>query len=115
MQRLVLLILLLGLAITSPAQKIFQADEPEGASILIFPVDQPDEADLWVCFVWEEGELTRTGLWMDMQFDYEAEFIVCFVDEEAESNLKIWLVDTPEESKWINESKRMLLEKKKKK
>lgn len=76
---------------------------------MIFPVDEPEEADLWVCFVWEEEELTRTGLWMDMRYDYEADIIVFFVDDEEESNLKIWLVDTPEESKWLNESKKSLL------
>jgi hypothetical protein len=91
------------------AQKIFQADSPEQASIKVFAVEEPQQADLWVCFVWEESEITRTGLWMDMRFSHEADVIIYFVDEEKDANLKIWLVDTPEESKWINESKKNLL------
>ncbi|MDD2197135.1 MAG: DUF6150 family protein [Bacteroidales bacterium] len=110
MLRLAPLIVLLGFAsLSGYGQKIFQADFPEQASVMIFPVDEAEDADLWVCFVWEEEELTRTGLWMDMRFDYEADIIVFFVDDEEESNLKIWLVDTPEESKWLNESKKSLL------
>lgn len=115
MLRLTLLLALLGFAcIPGYGQKIFQADFPEQASIKIFPVDEPDQADLWVCFVWEEKELTRTGLWMDMRFDYEADIIIFFVDDEGESDLKIWLVDTAKESKWLNESKKNLLSIKKK-
>jgi hypothetical protein len=110
MLRIVPLIVFLGFTcLTGNCQKIFQADFPEQASVMIFPANEPEEADLWVCFVWEEEELTRTGLWMDMRFDYEADIIVFFVDDEEESNLKIWLVDTPEESKWLNESKKSLL------
>lgn len=107
--------MLLGLsAFQGFGQKIFQADGPERATVRIFAVDEPEDADLWVCFVWEEHELTRSGLWMDMQYEHEAEVVVLFVDEEEESNLKIWLVDTPEESKWLNEKKKHLLAVKKK-
>ncbi|HOP03587.1 MAG TPA: DUF6150 family protein [Tenuifilaceae bacterium] len=102
------LIVLLGIS-TGHAQKIYQADDIQNASITIFAVDEPDQADLWVCFVWEETEITRTGLWMDMRFPHEADVIIFFVDEEKGADLKIWLVDTAEESKWLNESKKHLL------
>jgi hypothetical protein len=91
------------------SQKIFQADSAEEAQIKIFPVEEPDDADLWVCFIWEEAELTRTGLWMDMRFAHEADVIIFFVETEEESDLKIWLVDSAEESKWLNEGKKKLL------
>jgi hypothetical protein len=91
------------------SQKIFQANSAEEAKVKVFAVEEPDEADLWVCFVWEESEITRTGLWMDMRFDHEADVIIFFVDEEKDSDLKIWLVDTIEESKWLNEEKKNLL------
>ena len=92
------------------AQKIFQADSPDEASVRVFAVEEPEQADLWVCFVWEESEITRTGLWMDMRFSREADVIIYFVDEEKDANLKIWLVDTIEESKWINDAKKSLLQ-----
>jgi len=91
------------------SQKIYQAESAEDASVKVFAVEEPDQADLWVCFVWEEKEITRTGLWMDMRFPKEADVIIFFVDEEQQSDLKIWLVDTPEESKWLNDSKKHLL------
>lgn len=91
------------------AQKIYQADAPEEASVKVFAVDEAEQADLWVCFVWEETEITRTGLWMDMRFSHEADVIIFFVDEEENADLKIWLVDTAQESKWLNESKKNLL------
>lgn len=100
----------LTLALSSGfAQKIFQAESADKASIKVFPVMEPDNADLWVCFVWDESEVVRTGLWMDMQFDHEADVIIFFVDEEKDADLKIWLVDTPEEARWLNQGKRNLL------
>jgi hypothetical protein len=96
-------------------QKIYQGDSAKEAQVKVFAVEEPEEADLWVCFVWEEEELTRTGLWMDMRYPHEAEIIIFFVDEESEADLKIWLVDTIEESKWLNEKKKNLLALKKQK
>lgn len=106
------IILLLALTLTVSmgySQKIFQANSAEEAKVKVFAVEDPEKADLWVCFVWEESEITRTGLWMDMRFDHEADIIIFFVDEEKESDLKIWLVDTVEESKWLNKEKMKLL------
>ncbi len=90
-------------------QKVYQADSPSEATVKVYAVDEPNQADLWVCFVWEEKEITRTGLWMDMRSAKEADIVIYFVDEEKDADLKIWLVDSPEESKWINESKKKLL------
>jgi hypothetical protein len=94
---------------SSFAQKIFQADSAKEAQVKVYAVDDPNQADLWVCFVWDSKEITRTGLWMDMRFAHEADVIIFFVDEEKESDLKIWLVDTPQESKWLSANKRRLL------
>jgi hypothetical protein len=105
----------LTLALSSGfAQKIFQAESAAKASVKVYPVMEPDKADLWVCFVWDESEISRTGLWMDMRFEHEADVIIYFVDEEKEADLKIWLVDTPEESQWLNQSKKNILSIKKK-
>jgi len=105
----------LTLALSSGfAQKIFQAESAAKANVKVYPVMEPDKADLWVCFVWDESEIARTGLWMDMRFEHEADVIIYFVDEEKEADLKIWLVDTPEESQWLNQSKKNILSIKKK-
>jgi hypothetical protein len=97
----------------SYGQKIYQAESAQEAQIKVYPADEPDQADLWVCFVWDESEITRTGLWMDMRFSHEADVIIFFVDEEEEADIKIWLVDSSEESKWINQEKSHLLKIKK--
>lgn len=91
------------------SQKIYQADSPKEAKVKVFAVEDPSQADLFVFFVYEPAEVTKTGIWMDMRFPHEADVIIFFVDEEKDSDLKIWLVDTFEESKWINESKKNLL------
>ena len=72
-------ILILVLSLTSflgYSQKIYQADSAEEATVKVFAVENPEDADLWVCFVWEEKEITRTGLWMDMRFAHEADVII---------------------------------------
>jgi hypothetical protein len=91
------------------SQKIFQAESVSDAQLKVFAVEEPESADLWVCFVWDEKEITRTGLWMDMRTVKEADIIIIFVDEESQADLKVWLVDTAEESKWLNEKKSILL------
>jgi hypothetical protein len=109
MIRTVLFVWLTIAFLSGYGQKIFQADSGKEAQVKVFAVEEPNEADLWVCFVWNESELTKTGLWMDMRFAHEADVIIFFVDEEKESDLKIWLVDTPQESKWLTPDKRKLL------
>ena len=103
------LLLMLLMASTGFGQKVFQAENPASAKITVYPAEQANDADLWVCFVWEEAEITKTGLWMDMRFVHEADIVIYFVDDEEQADLKIWLVDTPKESKWLNESKKHLL------
>lgn len=107
--RVLITVVLLQVVNHGFSQKVFQAESPELAKLKVYPVEEPEKADLWVCFVWEEVEITRTGLWMDMRFDHEADIIIFFVDDEKLADIKIWLVDTPEESKWINQSKKSLL------
>ena len=106
---LIPLLLLFTFATSGFSQKIYQAENAESAKIKVYPAEEPNEADLWVCFVWEEVEITKTGLWMDMRFVREADIVIFFVDEEKDADLKIWLVDTPEESKWLTEGKKHLL------
>ena len=106
---LIPLLLLFTFATTGFSKKVYQAENAESAKIKVYPAEEPNEADLWVCFVWEEVEITKTGLWMDMRFVREADIVIFFVDEEKDADLKIWLVDTPEESKWLTESKKHLL------
>ncbi len=107
--RFLIMVVLLLSATSSYSQKIFQAESASKAKLKVYAVEEPQQADLWVCFVWSEAEITRIGLWMDMRFDHEADIVIIFVDEEKQADLKIWLVDTPEESKWINNSKKNLL------
>jgi hypothetical protein len=110
----ILLAIILSLAICNGfAQKVFQAESAKEAQLKVYPAEDPDDADLWVCFVWSEKEITRTGLWMDMRFAHEADIIICFVDDEKDADLKIWLVDSSSESKWINQDKKKLLSLKK--
>ena len=110
MKKILMLVLFAMTSTISYGQKIYQAHSADDAQVLVYPADDPSEADLLVCFVWDESEITRTGLWMDMRTPQEASVIILFVDEENEADLKIWLVDTPAESKWLNESKKNLLQ-----
>lgn len=107
--RIILLAMLMHSASNTFSQKIFQAESVSDAQLKVFAVEEPESADLWVCFVWDEKEITRTGLWMDMRTVKEADIIIIFVDEESQADLKVWLVDTAEESKWLNEKKSILL------
>src|SRR5690554_4834655 len=106
---LILLLLLFTFSTSGFGQKIYQAENSESAKIKVYPAEQADDADLLVCFVWNEDEITKTGLWMDMRFIHEADIVIYVVDDEQQADLKIWLVDTPEEARWLTESKKHLL------
>lgn len=101
------LVLLFGFP--ASAQKFFETERIEDAQVKIFAVDNPRDADLLVFFVYEEKDVTKTGIWMEVDDPKKADVLLIFVDDEKEADLKIWLVDTFEESKWVNEKKRHLL------
>ncbi len=91
------------------AQKFFETERVEDAQVKIFAVDDPKDAELLVFFVYEAKDVTKTGIWMEVDDPKLADVLIIFVDEEKDADLKIWLVDTFEESKWINEKKKSLL------
>lgn len=101
--------LLLLSSLTTSAQKFFETETVEDAQIKIFAVDDPKDADLLVFFVYETKDVTKTGIWMEVDDPKLADVLLIFVDEEKDADLKIWLVDTFEESKWINDKKKTLL------
>jgi hypothetical protein len=101
--------LLLLSSLTTSAQKFFETETVEDAQIKIFAVDDPKDADLLVFFVYETKDVTKTGIWMEVDDPKLADVLLIFVDEEKDADLKIWLVDTFEESKWINDKKKAML------
>jgi hypothetical protein len=109
--KLLAYISLFTLALTNQglAQKFFETERVEDAQVKIYAVDDPKDADLLVFFVYEDKDVTKTGIWMEVDDPKLADVLLIFVDVEAEADLKIWLVDTFEESKWINEKKKSLL------
>ncbi len=91
------------------AQKFFETERVEDAQVKIYAVDDPKDADLLVFFVYEEKDITKTGIWMEVDDPKLADVLLIFVDDEKDSDLKIWLVDTFQESRWVNEKKKHLL------
>jgi len=69
-------------------------------------VDKPEDADLLVFFVYEAKDVTKVGYWMQVVNKKEANFLLIFVDDEKLSNIKICLVDAPEQAGLKNESKK---------
>ena len=91
------------------AQKYFEVSTVDSAQIKVFPVDKAEDADLLVFYVYEPKDVTKIGLWMQVSDKKQANYFLIFVDDEKLSNLKIFLVDAPDQAGWRNESKKGLL------
>ena len=91
------------------AQKYFEVSTVDSAQVRVFPVDKPEDADLLVFYVYEVKDVTKIGLWMQVTNKKDANFFLIFVDDEKLANIKICLVDAPEQAILKNESKKVLL------
>lgn len=112
MPRIVKIILILisaAVAQQSYAQKFFEAETIEQAKLKIFHVEDPADADLHFCIVYEEKEITKVGIMMEVEEPKMAQIILIFVDDPKQADIKVWLVETPAEVKWQNESKKKFL------
>ena len=91
------------------AQKFYEVSTLDSAKVKVWAVDTPEQADLLVYFVYEAKDVTKVGYWMEVPTAKEAQVWIIFVDDEKLANLKICLVDAPEQAGWRNESKKELL------
>lgn len=100
---------LIAIAKQGYSQKFFEAETIDQAKLKIFHVEDPADADLHFCIVYEEKEITKVGIMMEVEEPKMAQIILIFVDDPAQADLKVWLVETPAEVKWQNESKKKFL------
>ncbi|HOZ14197.1 MAG TPA: DUF6150 family protein [Tenuifilaceae bacterium] len=107
--KIFLVIVVIATAQQGYAQKFFEAETIEQAKLKIFHVEDPADADLHFCIVYEEKEITKVGIMMEVEEPKMAQITLIFVDDPAQADLKVWLVETPAEVKWQNESKKKFL------
>lgn len=107
--KIFLVIVVIATAKQGYAQKFFEAETIEQAKLKIFHVEDPADADLHFCIVYEEKEITKVGIMMEVEEPKMAQITLIFVDDPAQADLKVWLVETPAEVKWQNESKKKFL------
>ncbi|RPH32997.1 MAG: hypothetical protein EHM93_06695 [Bacteroidales bacterium] len=101
-----LLFLFISLTFSSWAQRYYEVSTIDSAQVKVYAVDKPEDADLLVFFVYEAKDVTKVGYWMQVVNKKEANFLLIFVDDEKLSNIKICLVDAPEQAGLKNESKK---------
>jgi len=104
-----LLLCIVFLTYKGQAQKYFEVSTIDSAQVRVFAVDKPEQADLLVFYVYEAKDVTKVGLWMQVSSKKEANMFLIFVDDEKVSNLKIFLVDGPDQAVLKNKSKKDLL------
>lgn len=107
--KIFLVIVVIATAKQGYAQKFFEAETIEQAKLKIYAVEDPKDADLLFCIVYEEKEITKVGIMMEVEEPKMAQIILIFVDDPSQADLKVWLVETPAEVKWQNESKKKFL------
>lgn len=94
---------------SSWSQRFYEVSTIDSARVKVYPVDTPEQADLLVYFVYEASEVTKVGFWMEVATPAEAQVLLIFVDDEKDADIKICLVDAPEQAGWRNESKKDML------
>ena len=108
------ILLLLGLLlffapIRGKAQLFFVTETIDQAKVKVFNVDTPEQADLLVFFVNTKPEVTKIGLWMEVETAPEAQVLIIFVDDEKLADIKICIVEDAAKAGWRNEAKKDLL------
>ena len=109
LKTLITISILLILSNLAQAQKFYQAETLEEAQLKLYPVEDPKDAELLFSIIYDEKQITKVGIMMQVETPKEAQIIIIFVDDPADAAIKVWLVDTPEEVKWIDESKKKYL------
>ncbi len=104
-----ILLCMLFLTYQGRAQRYYEVSTIDSAQVKVYPVDKPEDADLLVFYVYEAKDVTKVGYWMQVSNKKEANFFLIFVDDQKLSNLKICLVDSPDQAGLKNESKKDLL------
>lgn len=107
--KILLVIIIIATVKQGYAQKFFEAETIDKAKLKVFAVEDPKDADLLFCIVYEEKEITKVGIMMEVEEPKQAQITLIFVDDPAQADLKVWLVETPAEVKWQNESKKKFL------
>lgn len=102
------LLCIVFLTYKAQAQKYYEVSTIDSAQVKVFAVDTPEQADLLVFFVYEAKDVTKVGYWMQVSTKKEANMLLIFVDDEKNSNIKICLVDSPDQAGLKNESKKDL-------
>lgn len=91
------------------AQTFIEAETIEQAKIKVYPADSKETADLCVYFVYETKDVVKIGFWMEVYKDADAQVTLIFVDDPAQADFSVWIVDTPQEVGWQNKDKMKLL------
>ncbi|HPD94774.1 MAG: hypothetical protein H6537_10630 [Bacteroidales bacterium] len=92
------------------AQKFFEVADQSQAQVKFYIADDPDAADLHFCIIYDEKEITKPGVMMEVETPQQAQVLLIFVDDPTQADIKVWLVETPAEVLWKNPEKKKLLE-----
>lgn len=90
-------------------QIFMEAETIDQAKVKVYPADSKETADLCVYFVYEPKDVLKIGYWMEVYKQADAQVMLIFVDEQAQADFTVWIVDTPEEVGWRNKNKMKLL------
>ncbi len=107
--KIIFILLIIAIAKQGYSQKFFEAETIEQAKLKIFHVEDPKDADLLFCIVYEEKEIKKIGIMMEVANPNEAQITLIFVDDPKQADILVWLVETPAEVKWQNEEKRKFI------
>ncbi|MCB8964746.1 MAG: hypothetical protein H6536_06885 [Bacteroidales bacterium] len=107
--KIIALILFVAIAKLGYTQKFYEAETIEQAKLKVYHVEDPKDADLFFCIVYEEKEIKKIGIMMEVANPNEAQIILIFVDDPKLADIKVWLVETPAEVAWKNPDKKKFI------
>lgn len=103
------ILLLIALSKSGFSQKFFEVEKIEDAKVKVYAVDDPKDADLFFCIVYDEKEITKVGIMMEVAEPKEAQITLIFVDDPKQADIMVWLVDTPADVVWKNPEKKKFI------
>lgn len=101
---------LILLAASASAQKIYSVNADYKADVKVYVVDADYKADLLVYKVDSDYKAGKNdGKWFFTDADYKADKKIYFVDADYKADLKIYFVNSDYKAGWKNSAKKALL------
>lgn len=96
-------------AVDTYSQRFFEVETIDQAEVKVWYVMDDTECDLKIHFVYDEGSISKVGLWMEVPNESQADIKIIFVDDPKLADINVCVTDYADQAGWINPDKSSII------